>query len=239
MALRSDGIRTKKRILKACVKLFLENGYRRTTMNLILSEAKVSSSSFQNLFCCKEGVLLELENFMFKNQFKAAGNVTGDGLPPVYVYAVETALQLTLTELNENLRELYMEAYTRPRLLDFVHNSTAEELYRIFGPYQPELTEQDFYELELGTAGLMRGYMGKPCTEEFTLERKLEKFLTLSLRGFKVPEEELQKVLVFLAGLDMRGIAQKVMEDLFRTLAMHYKFSLDGLLPLEKQTANT
>ena len=239
MALRSDGIRTKKRILKACVKLFLENGYRRTTMNLILSEAKVSSSSFQNLFCCKEGVLLELENFMFKNQFKAAGKVTGDELPPVYVYAVETALQLTLTELNENLRELYMEVYTRPRLLDFVHNSTAEELYRIFGSYQPELTEQDFYELELGTAGLMRGYMGKPCTEEFTLERKLEKFLTLSLRGFKVPEEELQKVLVFLAGLDMRGIAQKVIEDLFRTLAMHYKFSLDGLLPPEKQTANT
>ena len=239
MALRSDGIRTKKRILKACVKLFLENGYRKTTMNLILSEAKVSSSSFQNLFCCKEGVLLELENFMFKNQFKAAGKVTGDELPPVYVYAVETALQLTLTELNENLRELYMEVYTRPRLLDFVHNSTAEELYRIFGPYQPELTEQDFYELELGTAGLMRGYMGKPCTEEFTLERKLEKFLTLSLRGFKVPEEELQKVLVFLAGLDMRGIAQKVIEDLFRTLAMHYKFSLDGLLPPEKQTANT
>lgn len=231
MALRSDGIRTKKRILKACVKLFLENGYRRTTMNLILSEAKVSSSSFQNLFCCKEGVLLELENFMFKNQFKAAGKVTGDELPPVYVYAVETALQLTLTELNENLRELYMEVYTRPRLLDFVHNSTAEELYRIFGPYQPELTEQDFYELELGSSGLMRGYMANPCTADFPLERKLNKFLTLALRGYKVPEEELQQVLRFLAGLDIRGIAQKVMEELFRRLAMRYEFSLEGLLP--------
>ena len=196
MALRSDGIRTKKRILKACVKLFLENGYRKTTMNLILSEASVSSSSFQNLFCCKEGVLLELENFMFKNQFKAARKVAGEGLPPVYVY-------------------------------------------QIFGPYQPALTERDFYELELGTAGLMRGFMGQPCTKEFTLERKLEKFLTLSLRGFKVPEEELQEVLAYLAGQDIRSIAQTVMEDLFRKLAMHYKFSLDGLLPPEKQTENT
>ena len=236
MALRSDGIRTKKRILKACVKLFLENGYRKTTMNLILSEASVSSSSFQNLFCCKEGVLLELENFMFKNQFKAARKVAGEGLPPVYVYAVETALQLTLTELNENLREIYMEVYTRPRLLDYVHRSTTKELYQIFGPYQPALTERDFYELELGTAGLMRGFMGQPCTKEFTLERKLEKFLTLSLRGFKVPEEELQEV---LAGQDIRSIAQTVMEDLFRKLAMHYKFSLDGLLPPEKQTEHT
>ena len=132
-----------------------------------------------------------------------------------------------------------MEVYTRPRLLDYVHRSTTKELYQIFGPYQPALTEQDFYELELGTAGLMRGFMGQPCTKEFTLERKLEKFLTLSLRGFKVPEEELQEVLAYLAGQDIRSIAQTVMEDLFRKLAMHYKFSLDGLLPPEKQTENT
>ena len=234
MALRSDGIRTKKRILKACVKLFLENGYRKTTMNLILSEASVSSSSFQNLFCCKEGVLLELENFMFKNQFKAARKAAGEGLPPVYVYAVETALQLTLTELNDNLRQIYLEVYTQARPLARIQAATARELHQIFGPYQPELTEQDFYELELGTAGLMRGYMANPCTAEFPLERKLEKFLTLALRGYKVPEEELQKVLAFLRGLDIRGIAQRVMEELFRQLAMRYEFSLDGLLPPEK-----
>ena len=41
-------------------------------------------------------------------------------------------------------------------------------------------------------------------------------------------------MLSFLAGLDMRGIAQSVMEKLFRQLAMRYEFSLDGLLPPEK-----
>ena len=80
----------------------------------------------------------------------------------------------------------------------------------------------------------MRGYMANPCTADFPLERKLEKFLTLALRGYKVPEEELKKVLSFLAGLDIRGIAQKVMEELFRQLAMRYEFSSDGLLPPEK-----
>ena len=116
-------------------------------------------------------------------------------------------------------------------MLDYIQRATAKELYRIFGPYQPELMEQDFYELEFGSAGLMRGYMANPCTEDFTLERKLNKFVTLALRGYKVPEEELQKVLTFLAGLDMRGIAQSVMEELFRRLAMQYEFSLDGLFP--------
>ena len=224
-------MQTEKRILQACVRLFLENGYHQTTMVQILREAYVSSSSFQNLFRSKDGVLRELVDFMFENQFGTARKVAGAELPPVYVYAAETALQITLTELNENLREIYLEAYIQERVLDYIQRATAKELYRIFGPYQPELTEQDFYELEFGSAGLMRGYMANPCTADFTLERKLNKFVTLALRGYKVPEEELQKVLVFLAGLDMRGIAQKVMEELFRRLAMRYEFSLDGLLP--------
>ena len=231
MAVRSDGLQTKKRILQACVRLFLENGYHQTTMLQILREAKVSSSSFQNLCHRKDGVLMELVGFMYENQFGMARSVAGEALPPVYVYAAETALQITLTELNENLREIYLEAYTQERVLDYIQRATAKELYRIFGPYQPELTEQDFYELEFGSAGLMRGYMANPCTEDFTLERKLNKFVTLALRGYKVPEDELQKVLTFLAGLDMRGIAQSVMEELFRRLAMQYEFSLDGLLP--------
>ena len=231
MAVRSDGLQTEKRILQACVRLFLENGYHQTTMLQILREAKVSSSSFQNLFHSKDGVLMELVGFMYENQFGMARSVAGEALPPVYVYAAETALQITLTELNENLREIYLEAYTQERVLDYIQRATAKELYRIFGPYQPELTEQDFYELEFGSAGLMRGYMANPCTEDFTLERKLNKFVTLALRGYKVPEDELQKVLTFLAGLDMRSIAQSVMEELFRRLAMHYDFSLDGLLP--------
>ena len=231
MAVRSDGLQTEKRILQACVRLFLENGYHQTTMVQILKEAQVSSSSFQNLFRSKDGVLLELVDFMFENQFGTARKVAGAELPPVYVYAAETALQITLTELNENLRQIYLEAYTQQRLLDYIQRATAKELHRIFGPYQPELTERDFYELELGTAGLMRGYMANPCTADFPLERKLEKFLTLALRGYQVPEEEVQQVLAFLGGLDIRGIAQKVMEELFRQLAMRYEFSPDGLLP--------
>ena len=234
MAVRSDGLQTEKRILQTCVRLFLENGYRQTTMLQILKEAQVSSSSFQNIFHSKDGVLMELVKFMFENQFGIARNTAGAALPPAYVYAVETALQITLTELNENLRQIYLEAYTQEHLLDYIQCATAQELYRIFGPYQPELTEQDFYELELGSAGLMRGYMANPCTAEFTLERKLNKFLTLALRGYKVPEDELQKVLSFVAGLDMRSIAQSVMEDLFRRLAMRYEFSLDGLLPRDR-----
>lgn len=230
MAIRSDGLRTKKRILATCVRLFLENGYHQTTMRQICAEAQVSASSFFNLFPGKDGVLLELVKFMYENQFAIAQTVAGAQPNPVYVYAAETALQITLTEVNENLREIYLEAYTQKDLLTFIQGATAAEVYRIFGQYQPQLTAQDFCELEFGSAGMMRGYMANPCTDTFLLEHKLQKFLSLALRGYRVPEEEVQAVLSFIAGLDMYKIAQRVMEELFFQLAMRYEFSTERLL---------
>ena len=70
--------------------------------------------------------------------------------------------------------------------------------------------------------------MAKPCDETLTLEKKLESFLTLSLRGYRVPEEELQQVLAFLGTMDIRAVAQRIMERLFHALEMRYDFHLVG-----------
>ena len=220
---------TKKRILQVCVKLFLEQGYKKTTMAEIIEKSGVSSSSFQNIFRAKDGVLTELVQFMFENQFSMARSAASVKLPPVYVYAVETAIQMTLTELNENLREIYLEAYTQKEACEYIQKETAKELYQIFGSYQPELTERDFYELEIGSAGIMRGYMAHPCDAELTLEKKLRLFF-MSLRAYNVPEEEIGRVIRFVEGLDIRTISEQVMQKLFKALAMHYEFSLQGIM---------
>lgn len=234
MALTNASLPAKRRILAVCVKLFLEQGYKKTTVAQIVHKAGVSNSSFQNIFRAKDGVLTELVAFMFSSQFGAARSAIGEKLPPVYVYAAETAIQMTLTELNENLREIYIEAYTQQEASGYIFRETAKELYAIFGPYQPELTEEDFFHMEIGSAGLMRGYMAYPCDEVLTLEKKLESFLTLSLRGYKVPEQELQQVLAFLDTMDIRTVAQRIMERLFHALEMRYDFHL-GAAPAEEK----
>ena len=226
IALTNASLPAKKRILTVCVKLFLEQGYKKTTVAEIVQKANVSNSSFQNIFRAKDGVLTELVEFMFSNQFGAAKKVAGTQLPPVYVYAVETAIQMTLTELNENLRDIYIEAYSHEEALEYIFRETAKELYQIFGPYQPQLTEQDFYALEIGSAGIMRGYMARPCDDVLTLEKKLVCFLSMSLRAYRVPEDEIHRVLAFMTELDIRAVTQQVMHQLFNALAMRFEFTL-------------
>lgn len=48
----------------------------------IVHKAAVSNSIFQNIFRAKDGVLTELAEFMFSNQFSMARDVTGAQLPP-------------------------------------------------------------------------------------------------------------------------------------------------------------
>ena len=205
-----------------------------------MQKAGVSNSSVQNIFRAKDGVLTELAQFMFSTQFQMARSTTGATLPPVYVYAVETALQLTLTELNENLREIYIEAYTQQEASDYIFHETAKELYSIFGAYQPQLSVQDFYALEIGSAGMMRAYMAHPCGGELTLEKKLRLFLSMSLRAYRVPEDELEQTVRFVERLDIRSIAERVMHTLFQTLAMRYDFSLQEIeAPLISETEET
>ena len=226
IALTNASLPAKKRILTVCVKLFLEKGYRKTTLGEILKKADVSCSTFQIIFRAKDGVLTELVEFMFSTQFAMARTNAGDALPPAYVYAVETALQLTLTELNENLREIYIEAYTQKEASEYIFRETAAELQRIFGAYLPDLTARDFYHMEIGSAGVMRGYMARPCDEGLTLEKKIRAFLTVSLRVYRVPQEEIERIIRFVEGMNVRAMAERVMHTLFEALAMRYEFSL-------------
>ena len=224
--MRKDGLETKRKILTVCVRLFLEQGYKETSITQITENAGVTRGSFQNLFRTKDAVLLELVETMFSGQFSAAKSITGQQLPPVYAYAVETAIQLTLTELNERLREIYLEAYSLPDTAEYIHLHTTAELKQIFGGSFPGYSDSDFYEMEIGTAGLMRGYMARKCDIHFPLDRKLSRFLTAAMRVYRVPEEEQRQVLAFIRPLDIRAIAAEVMEKLFTMLEMKFDFKL-------------
>ena len=238
--MRRDSSETKRKILTVCVRLFLEQGYKNTSVSQIVDEAGVARGSYLNLFPTKDRILLELTETMFGGQFGVARSIADSKLPPVYAYAVETAIQLTLTELNENLREIYIEAYSLPETSEYIYLHTTAELKQIFGENFPDDTESDFYEMEIGTAGLMRSYMARKCDIHFPLERKLSRFLTAAMRVYRVPEDELEQAVRFVERLDIRSIAERVMHTLFQTLAMHYDFSLQEIeAPLISETEET
>ncbi len=228
MALREAGLATKKNILSVSVRLFLQHGYRNTTIKQIMDQSTGNSiSGFVNAFGSKEGILLELVKAMFSGQFDAAENALGEKYEPIYLYAVETSIQLTLTELNENLRELYTQAYSLPSTSDYIFMNTTEKTQKIFKQYLPELDSLDFYYLEIASAGIMRNFMAKKCDVIFSLDKKLERFLSSAFNVYDIDKEKQKEVIEFVHSLDIKSIAEKVMHQLFEMLEMKFDFKLD------------
>ena len=89
--------------------MFIEKGYKETTMLDIIKDAKVSAGTFQNLFHTKDGVLYELISFMFSHQFDVADSSLNKSFSPIVIYAIETSIQLSLAEQNEKLREIMLK----------------------------------------------------------------------------------------------------------------------------------
>ena len=196
-------------MLKAATFLFLEQGYDKTTTTQIAKAAGMSQASFFAAFESKEAILLELTKIMFSSQFVAAAAMmpTDD---PLLLYALETGLQLHITELSEPLRELYVTTYSLRSTSEYVYQNTTEKLIKIFAPYLPEAQENDFYELEIASASVTRGFMARPCDLYFTMERKMRRYLSCCFRIYKVPEEVYAPVIEAALRRDLKSDAEKI-----------------------------
>ena len=215
----------KWRILMEAIELFVDKGFKETTIGDIAEAAEVTASQFKARFRTKDGVLYELIDFMFDSQFALARSNPNDD--PVFVYALETAIQLSIAEKHEHIRELYLEAYSAPRSLEFIRQRTAKELHHAFKAYNPSYEEIDFYECEIGTSGLMKAYMGHPCSMHFPLKTKVERFLQMALKAYNVPESKRNSVIASIASLDLNELSAKVLGRLFDSLesTFHCRFT--------------
>ncbi len=98
------------------------------------------------------------------------------------------------------MRELYVMAYSLPTTSAYLYRSTAQRLQKIFGPYLSDAEPKDFYETEIASAGIMRGFMSVPCNLYFTLDAKVARFLDCALKLYDIPRKKRQAVTAGGAG---------------------------------------
>lgn len=212
---QANGLLTQQKMLRAAVALFLEKGYERTTTAEISSAAGMGQSSFFRAFPSKEALLLELVQRMFGGQFDLAEQHSGEE-DPVFLYAVETALQLHIAELTEPLRELYVVGYSLPTTSTYIYRSTAKRLQKIFGAYLPDAEPKDFYEMEIASASIMRGFMAVPCDVYFTIEAKITRFLDCALKLYDVPKEKRAAITAAVLQMDLHTMAAGIIQKTVR-----------------------
>ena len=211
--LQPKGIARRNKMLLAAIQLFLEQGYEKTTTAQIARAAGMSQTSFFAAFENKEALLLTLTQIMFENQFAKARAFAKD-MEPLMVYCLETSLQIYITELSEPLREIYVMAYTLPSTTEYILKSTAVQIKAIFSLFMPDAEDKDFYEMDIASGSIMRGFMARKCDMYFTVQKKIERFLECCLKLYDVPKEKRVSLIEAVLAFDLHSVAKRLIDEI-------------------------
>ena len=213
-----ENVSTRDKVLYAAASLFWEKGYEKTAIVDIAARAGVNRGSVLFAIKSKENLLRTLVSYVLESTFSSSASLVRETGDPVLSYAVESALQLYMAESREEVRELAAVAYTLPSTSELIFRKTAKRLMELFKPCNPDWEERDFYEREIASGSIMRGYMAKPCDLYFTMERKMRVFLETTLAIYHVPEEKAGEAMQFLSGFDFEDIAERAMKTMIDVL---------------------
>lgn len=155
---RMQGVRDK--ILTVAKRLFIEQGYKKTTIRQIVQESGITSGSIYNLFENKDDVFAavvdELLDFMIQ---QVEDEMAGED--KVHLYASLLGVEWYSIEKEPILRELYYEAYTEPKIFEIIIRKNMD-LVRYYlqdadliGDFRPE----DLYARMVMTKGAMLGFI--------------------------------------------------------------------------------
>lgn len=232
--LQPKGIARRNKMLHAAIMLFLENGYEKTTTAQISMAVGMSATSFFAAFESKEALLLELTRVMFSGQFAGAEQLVADDPDPLTMYAIELALQLHITELTEPIREVYVMAYSLSSTSDYIYRSTAEKLQQLFAAYMPDATAKDFYELDIASSSIVRGFTARPCDVYFTIEQKIRRVLECCLILYHIPDDQRARVIDKVCAMPLRPVAEKLIYDVVKRAEAGLLQAMENSAPVHK-----
>lgn len=210
---------TRSRILHTAATLFLKNGYAMTSLKAIAEAADTNTGVLNRAVGNKDDILAFLVRFVLEEQFsKATDFVRGKTDDKILFYCAETVLQLYIVESDERVRELYSAAYSLPKTTEIIQNIITEKLEQIFREHLPHLQSKDFFEKEIASGGIMRGFMMTPCDRYFTMERKIKAFLETTLLIYEVPKEKIREAVDFVAQFDYKSITADLIDSMLGKL---------------------
>lgn len=203
----------KSSILSNALRKFLEKGYKNTTLKEIASDTNIVLGSLTHIFNSKEEIVCELVGHVLEYQFEVAHNIV-KGKDKLLEYAIEVVLQIHMAESSEHIREMYVTSYSLEKSSEVVYDTVTNKLEKVFKEYVPHLTSNDFYEREIATGGIVRGFMSVACNRYFTMERKIKSLIETIFLIYEVPKKKINEVMEYVLQQDFEKITMDTLSSM-------------------------
>ena len=210
-----------RKILTAATALFVQKGYEKTSLTDIAKLSGVSKRIIIYEMNSKEEILVHLVAKFLDGITEASDAVstklTDDKL---LIFMANEVLQIYMAEMNDDMRNLYLAAYSMPKTSEAVLRRRSEILYVKFGYLFPSFALKDYYELQIATMGIMRAYMSVPCDMYFTLEAKTDRLLSTMLKIYDVEKQTIDEVKEFIKKIDFESVSKNTVDAVFEEFSI-------------------
>lgn len=210
MALGRKGQLTRLEILRTAAKMFLDIGYSSTSPKMVCSALGISLGNLTYHFPTKEDLLAEVIEMLAAFQWDTVQKLVHEGENPLAALGLELTAMAVMCEESPVARDLYISAYTRDKSLEIIRKNDLLRAKKVFRPFCPDWTEEQFAQAELLVSGLeyttLRVTPSAPA-----LETRIAGAMDAILRLYQVPKEQRQSKIKKTLSIDYRGFARQML----------------------------
>ncbi len=212
MTKHNRGNITKHEIIRVASKMFLEDGYSKTTIRQISSELGISPGHLMFYFPTKDHLLAEVVDMLCDFQWKLIKRVTDEGASQLMAICFELTTMAAACEESEIARDLYISSYTHPLTLEKIRRNDSQRAHEIFGEYCKGWTETQFLEAETLISGIE--YSTLMTTESSSpLDVRISGALNALMTIYNVPEETRRDKISKALALDYRKMGRLILSE--------------------------
>ena len=148
----------------------------------------------------------------FEYTDKVLSGITDDKM---FIYAFQAVLQLSIAESSEHLREMYVTSYSLHDSSKVTYETITSKLEDVFKEHLPHYQTKDFFELEIATAGIMRGYLTVPCNMYFTMKNKIMRYIETTFKLYDVDKSKIDKIIEFILKFDFKMMTDEIVKTMY------------------------
>jgi AcrR family transcriptional regulator len=183
------------RILSSAKELFIQYGYKKTTIRQIVEKSGVLTGSIYYFFKNKEDIFQALILSLLRQCVNLINEHFADSTP-AFKYAAMCIVELKAGEINELTRESYYEGYTSKVIFEKMIDHVSAISQHLFSRRELSFSENDFYLRTLLIKGAMRSYVAQfYFSKQVPSEAYRKLFVQTALSLFYFSDAEIEDVI--------------------------------------------
>ena len=203
---------TRLEIIQLASRLFIHEGYSKTSINKISKELDISLGNITFYFPTKEHLYAVIIDELFDFQNEVMEREAAEGYSSVLAFCLELTAIAAVCEESDVARDFYASAYSSPLTLDLIRKNDTGKTKKVFANYRPDWTDEQWIATENIVSGIE--YATIMTREDNTpLPLQIEKTLDTILYLYGVPADLRAAKIKKVLSMDYRALGHRLLSD--------------------------